>query len=78
VSAGPYHYVRHPGYIATIFQCVCSPIALGSWLSLLPNLVGIGAHVWRTVFEDRVLSKELEGYGAYAEQVRSRLLPGLW
>jgi protein-S-isoprenylcysteine O-methyltransferase Ste14 len=78
VLAGPYRYVRHPGYTATIGFCLCSPLALGSWLSLLPNLVGIGALVWRTVFEDRLLTEELEGYRAYAERVRSRLLPGVW
>jgi len=32
----------------------------------------------RTVQEDRVLREQLEGYAAYAEEVRYRLFPGVW
>lgn len=32
----------------------------------------------RTVFEDRMLHEELDGYQAYAQRVRYRLLPGIW
>jgi protein-S-isoprenylcysteine O-methyltransferase Ste14 len=34
--------------------------------------------VVRTVKEDRLLQEELEGYAAYARDVRYRLVPGLW
>jgi len=42
---------------------------------------GIGTAVllvYRTVKEDRVLMEELPGYITYAEQVRNRLVPGMW
>ena len=32
----------------------------------------------RTSLEDKTLQNELEGYRSYAEQVRYRLLPGVW
>ena len=31
-----------------------------------------------TAFKDSLLQRELEGYGAYAERVRHRLMPGVW
>ena len=34
--------------------------------------------VVRTVLEDRTLQNELPGYKEYAEQVRYRLIPGVW
>jgi protein-S-isoprenylcysteine O-methyltransferase Ste14 len=34
--------------------------------------------VVRTALEDRTLQEELDGYKAYAERVRYRLLPGIW
>ena len=32
----------------------------------------------RTVVEDRLLREQLEGYAAYAERVRYRIMPGVW
>jgi protein-S-isoprenylcysteine O-methyltransferase Ste14 len=32
----------------------------------------------RTVYEDRMLVAELDGYAEYAQQVRYRLIPGIW
>ncbi len=34
--------------------------------------------ILRTALEDQTLQKELAGYGEYAQQVRYRLLPGVW
>jgi protein-S-isoprenylcysteine O-methyltransferase Ste14 len=78
VTAGPYRWVRHPGYIAALMFCLSSGIALGSWLSLLPAAPCVPLLLNRTVAEDRFLKKNLKGYSAYAESVRYRLLPGIW
>ena len=32
----------------------------------------------RVLFEDAFLTKNLEGYTAYAGRVRHRLIPGVW
>lgn len=78
VTAGPYRYVRHPGYLGNMLSWLCSGLALGSWLAMVPATVMALLYVIRTAREDRILQEELEGYAAYAEKVRYRLLPGLW
>jgi protein-S-isoprenylcysteine O-methyltransferase Ste14 len=77
-TTGPYHYVRHPGYIGMILQLLATPIALGSWWGLLPALCAAGMFVLRTALEDKTLLEELDGYRDYAARVRYRLLPGIW
>jgi protein-S-isoprenylcysteine O-methyltransferase Ste14 len=78
VTDGPYRYVRHPFYTAMIVYLVCSGLALGSWLSLLPLPAWIAFFLDRIRLEERVLAEELEGYRDYARRVRYRLLPGIW
>lgn len=65
MASGPYRLVRHPGY-------------LGSWLAFLPLAGALVVLVARTAFEDRFLRSHLPGYASYAQQVRHRLVPGLW
>jgi protein-S-isoprenylcysteine O-methyltransferase Ste14 len=36
------------------------------------------AMVLRTVLEDRTLQAELPGYREYAQEIRYRLVPGVW
>ena len=78
VAAGPYRFVRHPGYAATLFAMLSGGVALGSWLAMLPILVFFGLFVRRTVLEDRLLQQELEGYAEYAQKVRYHLVMGLF
>ncbi len=78
VTAGPYQYVRHPGYVGVAFGVLCSGPALGSWLSLFPMVLFVLLILRRTVIEDRFLREKLEGYTAYVEKVRHRLIPGVW
>ncbi len=53
-------------------------LALGSWWALAPAVAAVVLYIIRTSLEDRTLQEELEGYAEYAQQVRCRLLPGLW
>ena len=78
VAAGPYRFVRHPGYAATLFALLSGGVALGSWLAMLPVLVFFGLFVRRTFLEDRLLQQELEGYAEYAQKVRYRFIVGLF
>lgn len=78
VTVGPYRYVRHPTYVGAIVMWALSPLVLGSWWAALPSALAVALFVWRTALEDRMLHQELAGYAAYAEQVRWRLLPGVW
>ena len=78
VSAGPYGFVRHPGYLAWCISAPAIPLMLGSLWGLIPALLGVCALVVRTGLEDRTLHEELHGYQDYARRVRYRLLPGIW
>ncbi len=78
ITAGPYRYVRHPGYCGFSLIFLASSIALGSWLSILPSLGLTLFFIWRTAKEDEFLQANLNGYAEYAEQVRHRLIPGVW
>jgi protein-S-isoprenylcysteine O-methyltransferase Ste14 len=78
VMSGPYGYVRHPAYAAFPFLMVGSGLALGSWLAALIGLLLVLGVLRRAALEDRVLHEQLEGYAAYAQQVRYRMFPGVW
>jgi protein-S-isoprenylcysteine O-methyltransferase Ste14 len=79
VAAGPYAFVRHPGYIAGIVLVSASGLALNSWLATaLLIAISLPFLFYRTSTEDRVLKAELPGYRDYAERVRWRLVPGVW
>ena len=78
VAAGPYRFVRHPGYAATLFAMLSGGVALGSWLAMLPTLVFFGLFVRRTLLEGRLLRQELQGYAEYSQKVRYRLIVGLF
>jgi protein-S-isoprenylcysteine O-methyltransferase Ste14 len=77
-TAGPYRYVRHPGYLGVILYQLVTPLALDSLWAFVPVALTIALTVLRTSLEDRTLQQELEGYAEYAGRVRYRLLPGLW
>ena len=77
-TGGPYRYVRHPGYVGYLLSALATPLIFGSlWALILEGLV-VCLFVIRTALEDRTLLEELDGYRAYAAQVRYRLLPGVW
>ncbi|MBE7553765.1 MAG: isoprenylcysteine carboxylmethyltransferase family protein [Anaerolineales bacterium] len=77
-TGGPYRYIRHPGYSGWLLAYLVTPLVLGSLCALLPAGLTAVVIVIRTLLEDRTLQAELEGYQAYAHQVRYRLLPGIW
>ena len=78
VDGGPYRHMRHPGYVGALAFTVASPVALGSWLALIPAVLTSALLVVRTALEDRTLRRELNGYREYANRVRYRLAPGVW
>jgi protein-S-isoprenylcysteine O-methyltransferase Ste14 len=77
VRAGPYRIVRHPGYAATIGCALSAGLALGSLIAMVPALLFAALFVRRTLVEDRLLRRDLEGYADYARDVRYRLVPGV-
>jgi protein-S-isoprenylcysteine O-methyltransferase Ste14 len=78
VTGGPYHYVRHPGYLGAILSELSMAILFASWWAIWVSALAAILLILRTALEDRALRNELTGYAGYALQVRHRLLPGLW
>ena len=78
VDAGPYSYVRHPGYLGSLFFIIFTPLALASYWAIVPAVLTVGVILLRTYLEDKTLIDELDGYLAYTDQVRFRIIPGIW
>ncbi|KVE40269.1 methyltransferase family protein [Burkholderia sp. BDU5] len=78
ISSGPYRFVRHPMYSGAMVIFFGSPIAAQStwaWPFAAVLAAGVAA---RLIDEERYLSVHLDGYRAYCERVRWRLVPRVW
>ena len=78
VTAGPYRFVRHPGYAGMTLAVFAESVVFGSLWALLPAAALAAVVAWRTAREDRLLRDGLRGYADYARRVRYRLLPAVW
>ena len=78
ISTGVYRFVRHPMYFAALFLFIGTPLALGSWWTLLLFPVFIPILVARILNEEKVLMRDLPGYVEYTHNVRYRLIPSVW
>ena len=76
--AGPYRFVRHPGYLGANVMAIGGALLLGSAWALVPAIAAVILMDVRTLREDRMLLAGLPGYREYAEQVRYRTVPGVW
>ena len=75
---GPYRFVRHPGYLGGLLYTIVTPFVLSSFWGLIPAVIAVVLLFIRTYLEDKTLQRELEGYTDYTNEVRYRLLPGIW
>lgn len=78
VSTGLYGLVRHPMYSAALVMMISTPLALGSLWGLPVMLLAVPVLAARILDEEKALTQELSGYREYREQVRYRLIPGVW
>ena len=78
VDSGPYSIVRHPFYAADPLILVGLCCWLESYVAALCAVIPISLMVLRLRAEERFLQQALLGYAAYADRVRSRLIPGVW
>jgi protein-S-isoprenylcysteine O-methyltransferase Ste14 len=78
IDTGPYAVVRHPMYAAGLLYLIGIPLLLGSWYGLIGTaLIFIGI-AWRASMEEKLLQRDLVGYGDYMTRVRWRLVPYVW
>ena len=78
VDTGLYGVVRHPMYAVTILLFLMMPLVLGSWYALIVFGVYPVIIVIRLKDEEKLLTKELPGYGEYKQKVKYRLIPFVW
>lgn len=78
ISTGLYGIVRHPMYTATLLMFLSMPLVLGSYCAAIIFLFYIPIIVRRIFDEESLLRNELQGYVAYCNKVRWRLIPFVW
>lgn len=78
ISSGPYALVRHPMYLGMVMMSLFMPIALGSYISIIPMLFIIPITIIRIKNEEEMLLKNLNGYKAYCSKIKYRLIPFIW
>ena len=78
IDTGPYALIRHPMYTAVVLLYLLSPLALGSWLAMIPTLLLIPLIILRALDEEKTLARDLKGYKEYMQRVKYRMLPGIW
>ena len=75
VSDGPYAIVRHPMYSGFSLMILATPLALGSYIAIVPAALLIPVLIFRLRDEERTLRQELPGYAEYCGRTRYRLIP---
>ena len=78
IDTGLYGIVRHPMYTSTLFLFLAMPLVLGSPISFVILLAYIPIIAKRIRNEEQVLEEGLDGYTAYKQRVRYRLIPYVW
>ncbi|MGO9086013.1 MAG: methyltransferase family protein [Candidatus Sulfotelmatobacter sp.] len=78
IDTGVYGFVRHPMYLGGSLWLIGGALLLGSISGLLIGLAMGGLMVVRIFGEEKLLARDLEGYRAYREKVRYRLMPHIW
>ena len=78
VSTGLYAVVRHPLYSGALLLLLFTPLALGSYWTLLVAFALVPVLLWRLLDEERFLKQSLPGYADYCRATRFRLIPLIW
>lgn len=78
IDTGLYGIIRHPMYSVTLLLFLSMPLVLGSIYSFLIFLAYPFIIAKRIQGEEAFLEKELDGYLAYKEKVKYRLIPFIW
>lgn len=78
IDTGLYGIVRHPMYMATILLFLAMPLVLGSVWAFVVFVPFPVLLVKRIQNEEEVLERGLEGYVAYKQKVKYRMIPFIW
>lgn len=75
--SGPYRYMRHPMYAGYLLVHLGVLALMLNWQNVLVYAIGWTAQIRRLLAEERLLGTD-PAYASYMEQVRWRLLPGIF
>lgn len=78
ITTGVYGFVRHPLYLGCALMMFGAPLLLGSVYGLIITAVGMLILAVRIMGEEKMLVEELDGYRAYQQKVKYRLIPFVW
>ena len=78
IDTGLYAVVRHPMYSATLLLFLSMPLMLGSLYALAVFAFYPFIIAKRIRDEEALLEQQLEGYRAYKQKVKYRLIPFIW
>ena len=78
IDTGLYSHVRHPLYSGAVLMILGIPIALGSWISLIPAAIAVLAILIRIKFEEEMLIKGMDGYIEYRTRVKYKIIPKIY
>ncbi len=78
ITTGVYGFVRHPLYLGCMLLMFGAPLLVGSVYGLILSLIGALVLAGRIMGEEKMLIEELEGYEAYKQKVKYRLIPFVW
>jgi protein-S-isoprenylcysteine O-methyltransferase Ste14 len=78
IEVGPYAWVRHPMYFGMAVTVLSTPLALGSFVAMPVFALLVPLLIYRLIYEERTLRRDLRGYSEYCARTRFRLIPGVW
>ncbi len=78
IDTGSYAIVRHPMYTGFSIMGFGLALGLGSWWTLILAILAVVLLALRIFFEEKMLTKELEGYVEYKKKVKYKLLPKIY
>ena len=77
VTAGPYHYVRHPLYLGESLSMLGLCLAMGTAPALIFWVLWTGMQLARAHIEEGKLARQFDDYRVYRKRTRF-ILPGLY
>jgi protein-S-isoprenylcysteine O-methyltransferase Ste14 len=78
IDTEPYSRVRHPMYTGILIMIGFTPLALGSYWSLIGSVLMVIIVIARIYGEEKFLKDNLQGYKEYLNRVKYRIIPGIW
>jgi protein-S-isoprenylcysteine O-methyltransferase Ste14 len=78
IKDGPYRFVRHPGALGSMVRLLSSAFAIGSYIAIVPALLGSALWFWIAAREDGDMASRSPAYKEYTVRVPRRFVPKLW